>query len=374
MILTNEVLLKLKPEDKRKEIFKEYYQCSIDGRYCIENYFTVMSKLKRVPFKLFPHQIDTYNAFEKYTNCISMKSRQMGFTTFTSAYIAWKICTVNNFKVLIVSKTMPAAKEFVKIIKDILDEARKNYPWLICDYLKGYNNKESFHLTNGSIVKAEATSESAGRGLDGMSLIVGDEVAFIDRRSPGKMAEIWASVSPSLASTQGKAIMISTPKGTSGWYYDTYTNAKEKGFHIIDAHWTRHPIYSLGQYQWIPDSKIKEGGKLKFFDDKPWPEAIFEKEAGTYIKVEKEKYKFITDGKIRSPWYDMESSKISPHLVKCELDCSFAGTGGEVLDSDKLREMKQFAEAQIFTKPFEKLKGFILNIENFLNIQKEINM
>jgi hypothetical protein len=367
-MLTNVVLTTLKPVERAKAILLEYAKCRKNLQYCIETYFTVMAGIKRIPFKLFPHQEKALFCYENFTNNITMKTRQMGFTTFTAGYIACKLIFNNNYKVVLISKTMKDSKDFLKQIKDILDEARLNYPWLVPDYVVGYNNKENFVLTNGSLVKAESTSDDAGRGTPGLCLIVVDEVAFIDRRSPGKMDEIWSAVSPALATTKGKAIMISTPKGTSGWYYETYTNAKQKGFHVIDAHWNEHPMYRRGMYKYVLDSQHPKGGYIKFLTD-TWPDEIFDKDSGNYIKVPKESYPFIEDGKIRSPWYDNESRKLGPRKTKCELDCSFIGTGGEVIDSDTLRELQieadnsKYAE---YTMPFETISGLFKAYKEYI--------
>lgn len=365
MPLKIDYLKTLSPADRKKEILLEYYKCSNDLKYCIENYFTVLAGKERIPFKLYPHQIDSVNSYEAYTNSILMKTRQMGLTTVTAVYVAVKSIFNNNFKTVIISKDFTSAKEFLKEIKDMLDTARKDYPWLVPDYKPGYNNKQNFILANGSLVKAEG-GDQAGRGTPGATLVVIDEVAYIDKKYENKMTDIWSAISPTLASTKGKAIMISTPAGTNGWYYETYTNAKEKGFHIIDAHWTQHPIYSLGQYRWVIDNTKKEKGYLQFFD-KPWPETIFDKEAGTYIELKKEDYPFVCDGKIRSPWYDFNSVKLGPRLTKCELDCSFIGTGGEVLDAEILRDLKIFAEQQEFYNPYEHLKGAYRNYKEFFD-------
>ncbi len=147
--------------------------------------------------------------------------------------------------------------------------------------------------------------------------------------------------------------MISTPKGAFGWYYDTYTNAKERGFNIIDAHWTVHPLFNQGQYQWIPDATKPGGGQLKFYNDK-WPEELLDRDSGISRKIPKDKYQFILDGKVRSPWYDTESMKLGPIKTACELDCSFVGTGGEVFEAAILRDMQLYADTQTFTIPYAK--------------------
>lgn len=362
--LSKEYLAKFKPEVASRKILKELIKCKIDVRYCIETYFTVLAGNKRIAFKLFPHQVEMLHDYMNYTNCISLKTRQMGFTTFTAAYLAHLCIFENNNKCLIISKSKSDSKEFLKLIKDTLYEARLDYPWLVPDYQKGYDNKESFMLTTGSSVKAESAGEDAGRGTPGLKTLVIDEAAFIDRRSPGKMKEIWAAVSPALASTQGKTICISTPKGLTGWYYETYTNARSLGFHIIDAHWLKHPIYSKGAYQWIIDPNNPDGGFIKWYNE-IWPEKIFDKDTGNFIEIDKASYPFIMDGKLRSPWYDNESKKLGPRLTKCELDCSFAGTGGEVIDSDQIRELKAYADTCTFTNPYSQLKGIYLNYKEY---------
>lgn len=369
MKLTKEYLATLPADKRQQKILKEYIKCKNDFKYCIETYFTVLAGTKRTPFKLFPHQEEILYAYQNFINCISLKTRQMGFTTFTSAYVACLSIFENNHKTLLISKTLDDSKDFLKLIKDILNEAREDYPWLVPEYQKGYDNKISFTLATGSLVKASSTSDTAGRGIPGLKLAIVDEAAYIDRKSPGKMQEIWSALSPALAAVQGRTIIISTPKGVSGWYFNTYTNAKTLGFHIIEAHWTKHPIYSKGTYQWIAnENDLENGGHLKWYNEN-WPDSIFDKDTGNFIKMIKESYQFIKDGKIRSPWYDLESKKLGNLLTRCELDCSFSGTGGEVIDSDLLREIRTYADTCTYTNPYEKLGGIYRNYKQY----KEFN-
>jgi len=363
-MITLELLKDMSPQERGTAIFKEKIRCALDFKYLIETYFTVDAGGTRRPFKLYPHQRIALKAYLKYPNNITMKTRQMGFTTFTSAFVAACMITSNNFKTLIISKEMTSSKDFLKNIKDILDNARKmtrlgdsddSLSWLIPEYKEGYNNKESFELDNGSYVKAQGNTEDSGRGISGLHLAIVDEVAYIDRKSPNRMNEIWAAIGPALSTVQGKAIMISTPKGSSGWYYDTYTNAKSMGFNIIDAHWTVHPLFNKGQYQWITDESHPEGGYVKFYGD-TWPDTLFDKDKGEYIEVKKDIYNFKKDGKIRSPWYDFESGKLGPQKTACELDCNFMGTGGEVFEADILRGMTTYANSMEFHKIISVLK------------------
>lgn len=355
MKLTPEYLKTLTQKEQIDAIVVEYYKCSTNPKYCIETYFTVQSGLTIIPFKLFPHQEKALVAYERFTNNITMKTRQMGFTTFTAAYVAWNIMTKNNFKVLLISKAMNDAKKFLEDITRIVDQAQRDHPWLMPQY-ETKNKTKIIMASTRSSVEAQATGEDAGRGISGLNLLVVDEVAFIDRRNPNKMNEIWSAAGVALTTVKGKAILISTPKGTSGFYYETYVNAAKKGWNIIDAHWIEHPKFSLGAYQFIKDQAHPEGGELKFLND-TWPEEILDQVSNEYIKLDKDKYPFVLDGRVRSPWYDLESTRLGPMRTKCELDCSFSGSGGEVFDGDILRDMKLSAEACTWSNPYEHMKG-----------------
>lgn len=385
MKITKDYLKTLSDEDKRKAVLKEYYKCSLDPKYTIETYFTVQAGLNIIPFKLFPHQAEALEAYEKYTYSITMKTRQMGFTTFTAAYIAWNIMTKNNFKVLLISKAMNDSQKFLEDIVRIIDQCQRDNPWLMPQY-HTKNKRKIIMAGTGSSVEAQATGEDAGRGISGLNLLVVDEVAFIDRRNPEKMNEIWSAAGVALTTVKGKAILISTPKGTAGFYYETYTNADKKGWHIIDAHWTKHPKFSQGAYQWEIDKSLPEGGRLKYYnsgywDDDgqfitykegkwelkttTWPAEIYDQKTNEYIKLNIEEYPFILDGKVRSPWYDIESVRLGPTRTRCELDCSFTGTGGEVFDGDILRDMKMYADSCVWTNPYAEKKGAFANYREF---------
>jgi len=152
-----------------------------------------------------------------------------------------------------------------------------------------------------------------------------------------------------------------TPKGQSGWYFDQYTNAEELAWKVIDAHWSEHPIYKLGMYQWIKDDDNLEGGYIKYFNE-DWPDMSFKGNVKKYGK--KETYRYILDGKLRSPWYDYESKKLGKRLTKCELDCSFSGSGGEVLDSDVIRTIS--LKAKEYKQLNQPLKGIWASYREYI--------
>ena len=78
------------------------------------------------------------------------------------------------------------------------------------------NNKQLVEFSNGSSIKAVPTSDDAGRS-EALSLLIVDEAAFVRN-----FDELWMGLYPTI-STGGRAIILSTPNGVGGQYYELYT-------------------------------------------------------------------------------------------------------------------------------------------------------
>lgn len=74
-------------------------------------------------------------------------------------------------------------------------------------------------FTNGSRVIALPGSEATTRGYSAATLVVIDEAS----RVPDSLI---ASVRPALATTNGRIIVLSTPAGQRGWFYETWTRGE----------------------------------------------------------------------------------------------------------------------------------------------------
>src|SRR5215211_8290456 len=75
-------------------------------------------------------------------------------------------------------------------------------------------------LANGSRIVSLPGQESNVRGYSNVRLLAIDEAA----RVPD---ELYASVRPMLAVSQGKLVALSTPFGTRGWWHDAWINQEE---------------------------------------------------------------------------------------------------------------------------------------------------
>ena len=76
-------------------------------------------------------------------------------------------------------------------------------------------NQLSLVLENGSRIVSLPGQETTIRGFSGVSLLIVDEAA----RVPD---DLYASVRPMLAVSDGRLIALSTPFGTRGWWYEAW--------------------------------------------------------------------------------------------------------------------------------------------------------
>lgn len=193
----------------RIEQLKVYARSLEDPIFAIETFLKTFDLTQKgnVPFKLFYKQKEIIRSYEKYNRNIVTKPRQAGVSTTTAAYIAVKTAfgdPDNPHKVLILANKQTLAQEFLKKVKDFLDQI-PYWVWGLeegTDYLE-INSKGHIKLkSNGCEIRALATSKDALRGFTPTFLVM-DEAAFIDNG-----AEVFGAALASLG-TGGKISLIS---------------------------------------------------------------------------------------------------------------------------------------------------------------------
>ena len=320
----------------RGQQLKIYAKCLGDPIYAIETFLKTYDLTQKgfVPFKLFHKQKEIIKSYEKNNRNIVTKPRQAGVSTTTAAYIAVKIAfgdPNNPWKVLVLANKQTLAQEFLKKIKDFLDQ--------IPHWLWGIEEEDSYlsieakgHIKTKDTeceVKALATSKDALRGYTPTFLIM-DEAAFIDNG-----AEVFGAALTSLG-TGGKVTLISTPNGQDALYYKTYDGAKQgdNNFNIIEMRWHEDIRYNRG-LRWL------RGEDEVIICETVNRETLrWEYSGKTYEtnSINIEDYNImVNDGwKGSSPWYeemcrDMNGDK---KQIAQELDVSFVSSGGNVIDDE----------------------------------------
>ena len=217
----------------KNEILKEILKSGKDPTYFITNYAKIAHPLEGLlPFKLYDFQEELVKNFNDHRFNVILKARQLGISTTTAAYIAWMLLFHRNKNVLVVATKFQVASNLVKKVKHIM----KNLPpWMQIASID-IDNRASFVLSNGSEIKASATSADAGRS-ESLSLLVVDEAAHVEG-----MDEIWTALYSTL-STGGRCIALSSPNGVGNWFHKSCVDAQaeENDFFMTTLLWDVHP-------------------------------------------------------------------------------------------------------------------------------------
>lgn len=218
--------------NKQRQV-KEIIRCGRDPKYFCNKYIRIQHPTKGlIPFTTFPFQDNCIDDFVNHRFNIILKSRQLGISTLTAAYAVWLALFYKDKNILVIATKLSVAMNFIKKVK----VAIKALPaWLVLPEVTS-NNKQSVEFSNGSSIKAIPTSDDAGRS-EALSLLIVDEAAFVRN-----FDELWMGLYPTL-STGGRAIVLSTPNGVGGQYYDLYMKAAggENEFNPIKLPWDVHP-------------------------------------------------------------------------------------------------------------------------------------
>lgn len=168
--------------------------------------------------------LDDYQkaVLETKGNICLCSGRQVGKSTIIS--IKASEFVINNPKksVLIISATERQAEEmFIKVLYKIEDTNKK-----MIKKGKDRPTKHVIKLNNGSIVRCLPTGLS-GTGIRGFTIdmLIADEAAFIPD-------DVWSAVTPMLLTTGGDIILVSTPFGRKGYFYERYHDPTFKTFHV----------------------------------------------------------------------------------------------------------------------------------------------
>src|SRR6187399_10424 len=97
----------------------------------------------------------------------------------------------------------------------IMEKASKMAKSLSLEILPPPNNCDGFRLANGSEIIALPDSEETIRGFSAPRLIVVDEAAFASE-------DVFKALEPMLTVSNGTFILLSTPNGQSGYFYEQW--------------------------------------------------------------------------------------------------------------------------------------------------------
>lgn len=307
--------------------------------YFIEKYLSTFNAAvgKKTPFICFPRQKVFLQTLAKVRNIVSIKPRQCGITTLTSAWATAQCVFAPEDApetILCVGNKLDLANQLITKIRDFLTQVPRWY-WgddyyspdpksdknIKSIFIK--DSKSELELFNGCRIVARSSGENAARGISAVSILILDEAGFIEN---GKA--VYATCAACMASNpNSKTVMVSTPNGHDELYYNTYKQAlaHENNFTAVQFRWYQDPRYNKN-LKWF--KKGKDSEKVKWFYE-PTLDA-----EGT-VKYDEEHWeKMVQDGWTpRSPWYDEMCKSFNNDSMKIaqELDVSFQGSANNVV-------------------------------------------
>ena len=314
--------------------------------YFIEKYLSTFNAAvgKKTPFICFPRQKVFLRTLAKVRNIVSIKPRQCGITTLTSAWATAQCVFAPEDApetILCVGNKLDLANQLITKIRDFLTQVPRWY-WgddyyspdpksdknIKSIFIK--DSKSELELFNGCRIVARSSGENAARGISAVSILILDEAGFIEN---GKA--VYATCAACMASNpNSKTVMVSTPNGHDELYYNTYKQAlaHENNFTAVQFRWYQDPRYNKN-LKWF--KKGKDDEKAKWFYE-PTLDA-----EGT-VKYDEEHWeKMVQDGWTpRSPWYDEMCKSFNNDSMKIaqELDVSFQGSANNVVSPEFIEQ------------------------------------
>lgn len=263
----------------------EWLRCASDAEYFIQKYVYIQSEGGRMLFGLHLYQQKLLNQIHQADRSLVLKSRQLGISTLAAAYSLWLMLFKTDQSILAVAPDRDKAKMVLQKVVFAYENLPK---WLVKDFCKAdfkVNNTTMLALVNGSKFEAVSGSSKGARGKTATFMIL-DEAAFIENAE-----DLWASAQQTLATSNGRALVLSTPNGLDSFFQPLWAAAE------------------LGENDFIP---------LRL----PW---------------------WVMPGRNQA-WRDKQSKELGVRMAAQECDCSFLSSGNTFFESEDLEHYGDHTE------------------------------
>jgi hypothetical protein len=162
---------------------------------------------------------------------IVAKSRQIGISQAVAFIVAAEM--LNGGTALVISRDQGAAAEFLGYVRTALVND-PHAPAITTD------NAYALELANGGRAVGQPATRKAGRGIPA-TLVVLDEQAWQEYADL-----IWTAVLPTLATTEGRLLVLSTPNGYGNLFHKLWEEAQrpDSGWSHHFLPWWKHPAWA----------------------------------------------------------------------------------------------------------------------------------
>lgn len=278
---------KLTSSNKNKGVSKKGLPNNWFDFACLCDIRSGASVVKFVPYeyqKILIEQIKTH------PTTVIAKTRQLGITETIANYFLFKASRNPGYLAVIFSKTQSDTSNIAKRIRRQIDS--------LYEYLETETDSlTDIQIHGGGRILFRNSTPNGARGLESVSDILYDEASFVE-----EIEEIFKSSIPCTTQVgeDARIIILSTPNGQSGWYWDKLTlnngdrdvlsicqQVREglispvqswtdsNGWCKFILHWLGHPKFSLNKDTYLqsiksrfelPEDVIQQEYNLSFTD------------------------------------------------------------------------------------------------------------
>ncbi len=214
---------------------------------------------KIVPFTAYRYQEQLVEAIENNYGTVVAKGRQLGCSETATSYMLWRACREPGFLGVVLSKGQADTANLCKRARMMAD----SNPEMIELATK---NLTDLRIVGGGRILFRPATPNGVRGLESVSMLFFDEIAFIPQVD---MLYTAAMPSTEMCGPDARILMMSTPWGKSGFFYERLISGNgardlleeanlcrsegstgfrqwidENGWAKVLLHWRAHPIYS----------------------------------------------------------------------------------------------------------------------------------
>lgn len=223
---------------------------------------------------------------------ILLCGRQSGKSTAIAALCTHKAKYQPGSLILLFSPTEDQSEELMSKISTLMSQDK--------EIILVRDSSETKKLLNGSRIKAFSASPKAARGYSDPDIIVFDEAAQVPR-------ELYLTVRPMMTGGKTTLILLSTPYGKEGFFYDTWTDGSPE--------WTRVMVKPVDVLHETFPERYPE------IDERQWVAEQVKKGIKAYISPRHKK-----------PFLREELRVMGEHWYRQEYGCEFLNPQGTVFD------------------------------------------
>jgi Terminase RNaseH-like domain len=167
-----------------------------------------------VRFNPYPYQCQLVDAIESHKLTVVGKSRQLGISETVCNYFLWRACIDRSVLAVVLSLGQRETIDLARRVRFAIESLSPLGVTTTTDTLT------DIQISGGGRLLFRPSNENSTRGLPAVTHCLLDEAGFVDN-----VDRIYQAVIPATSTVANPHIVVvSTPNGATGWYYNLLAN------------------------------------------------------------------------------------------------------------------------------------------------------